>query len=737
MLESVLYPPPDIARNPPPSRLIARIASRHSPLATQSQPTPPSAKHRRTYLLWILGLWFAIFFASLITPPLLDDSDATHAQAAQSMLQTGDWVTLHVDGVRYLEKAPLPYWIAAVSLRVFGGDAFAIHLPQALTVLALALLGFVWSRRAFDERAGLYTAVFFLTSVGVFLFTRILIPDALLSLLLALSLYALLRALEPPAIAGAPQPALSLSKGLDSETWVRGMSALNPYLMWTFLALAVLAKGLVALVFFFGTAAIFLPLSGELHHWRRLRPFTGILLLLAVAAPWHILAGLRNTGGADGHGFFWFYFVNEHLLRFLGHRIPRDYNKLPTALYWSLHLVWLFPWSLFAPTAILTAWRCRRELLHKEDASSRPESTAGGQSRHPERSLSQHHRERRSRRTPVFRDVRPATAFSRNTVLLLVVFSALVLVFFSLSTNQEYYTFPVYLPLLILLAAALTHTDDNMGGPSMSSLIAHGWSSQDAALRRTLTFSFAAFTLLGVASALALGYGLWTSRHLPFNPDIGSLLAHRGIGDYTLSMSHFFDLTGPSFAALRLPSLLAALAFALCPVIAWTLYSRRSVIAALMTVALTSAVFLIAAHLAFMRFAPILSSQNFADRILRLEQQHAITPDTQVLLFGDQSYGSSIPFYLDRRVFLVDGRSTSMLFGSTFPDVPPVFLTPQQLLEDWGHGPSKILFVPAERRADIDHLLGPHLIVLAETSGKALLTDRPLELATQTLKTRN
>ena len=205
MLESVLYPPPDIARNPPPSRLIARIASRHSPLATQSQPTPPSAKHRRTYLLWILGLWFAIFFASLITPPLLDDADATHAQAAQSMLQTGDWVTLHVDGVRYLEKAPLPYWIAAVSLRVFGGDAFAIHLPQALTVLALALLGFVWSRRAFDERAGLYTAVFFLTSVGVFLFTRILIPDALLSLLLALSLYALLRALEPPAIAGAPR----------------------------------------------------------------------------------------------------------------------------------------------------------------------------------------------------------------------------------------------------------------------------------------------------------------------------------------------------------------------------------------------------------------------------------------------------------------------------------------------------------------------------------------------------
>jgi hypothetical protein len=587
------------------------------------------------------------------------------------MLQTADWVTLHVNGVRYLEKAPLPYWMAAVSLGVFGRSSFAIHLPLALTVLALALLGFVWSRRAFGQRAALYTAIFLLTSAGVFLFTRIFIPDALLSLLLALSLYCLLRALEPTTSAGAPR--------LDSETWVRRTPSIYAYLMWAALALAILSKGLVALVFFFGTAAVFLPLAGELRHWRRLRPFTGVLLLLAIAAPWHILAGLRNTGGAEGHGFFWFYFVNEHLLRFLGRRIPRDYNKLPTALYWSLHLVWLFPWSLFAPAAILTAWRRRRQMLT-----------------HP-------------------------ITFSRGTILLLVIFSALVLVFFSLSTNQEYYTFPVYLPLLILLAAALSRAERTLNpGP---------W-ALDPTLDRLILAAYITFTLLGLAIALALGYGLWTSRHLPFNPDIGSLLAHRGIGDYTLSMSHFFDLTGPSFAALRLPALIAALAFALGPALAWTLYHRRRLNAALMTVAITNATFLLAAHLAFTRFAPILSSQNFAARILTLEQQHEIAPDTQVLLFGDQSFGSSIPFYLNRRVFLVDGRSTSMLFGSTFPDMPPVFLSTQQLLAEWGHGPRKILFVPAERRADADRLLGPQ-IILAETSGKLLLTDRPLPPSSQ------
>jgi 4-amino-4-deoxy-L-arabinose transferase-like glycosyltransferase len=701
MLETVLVTPPALAPRlePTPRRVV--------PPQRLYRALPPA-------LLWIGTLWLALFFASLWTPPLLDDADATHAQAAQSMLQSGDWVTLHVDGVRYLEKPPLPYWIAAVSLRVFGRNAFAVHLPLALTVLAVALLGFAWSRRAFGDGAGFYTAIFLLTSAGVFLFTRIFIPDALLSLLLALSLYCLLRALDPRTIAdeGAPR--------LDSETWVRRMSALYAYALWTTLALAVLAKGLVALVFVFGTAAIFLPLSGELRNWRRLRPFTGILLLLAIAAPWHILAGLRNPGGAGGHGFFWFYFINEHLLRFLGQRIPRDYNKLPTALYWSLHLVWLFPWSLFAPAAIAGAWRRRHELVSPitQSPSSRPEA----------RFL------RRSGETPVFRDVEPATAFTRNTILLLAIFSALVMFFFSLSTNQEYYTFPVYLPLLMLLAAALTHTGEHLGAPSMSSSIAHRW-GDDA---RALTASFALFATLGLAASLALAFGLWTSRHLAFNPDIGALLARRGVGDYTLSMSHFFDLTGPSFAALRLPAVIAALAFALGPAIAFALHTRRRTHAALLTVALTSATFLVAAHLALARFAPMLSSQDFAARILTLEQQHVIEPETQILLFGDQSFGSSIPFYLDRRVTLVDGRTTSMLFGSNFPDAPPVFLTSQQLLAQWGHGPRKILFVPAERRADADRLL-PHAIVLAETSGKALLTDRPLnsQLTNSKLKTEH
>jgi hypothetical protein len=97
------------------------------------------------------------------------------------------------------------------------------------------------------------------------------------------------------------------------------------------------------------------------------------------------------------------------------------------------------------------------------------------------------------------------------------------------------------------------------------------------------------------------------------------------------------------------------------------------------------------------------------------------------MLYGDQAYGSSIPFYLGRDVSLVEGRSTSMLFGSTFPDAPHIFLTDADLLAGWGNGERKLLFIPLEKRDVVDKILGPRQVLLEETSGKALITDRPLD----------
>jgi 4-amino-4-deoxy-L-arabinose transferase-like glycosyltransferase len=764
-----------------------------------STPRPSTA------LLVLSSLWLIIFFASLFRPPLLDDADATHASAARHMALTGDLVTLRVDGIRYLEKAPLPYWLVALSFRLFGFNTFAAHLPQALGVLLLTLLGYRWAERAFSTRAAFYTGLATLTSAGVFLFTRYLIPEVLLSLFLCTALYSFLQAMQEAPLhkersvilSGAKDPRISPEEArisphnpgaphLDSEMWAFARSAnrtpfprnksvilseggafaaevegpavavarslrdkqhFSPatyaYTMWTALALAVLTKGLVALVFFFGAATLYLALTNDHKQWRQLKPLTGTLLFLAIAAPWHILAGLRNTGGMNGHGFFWFYFVNEHFLRFLGRRYPMDYNKLPSYLYWTLHLVWLFPWALFCgvlfrqaavsfsrfnqtnplvnrisywqPFAVVAVGIFFRDTIHIPYFFTVFVILLA---------FLVYELRQRQLNSPYGTPLLLTFSFSQRTTLLLSIFATLVLVFFSLSTNQEYYTFPAYLPLLILIAAALTRAENTYSDADSDS--DSDSDSKAKSYRRWITFAHATFTILGIAIALTLAYGLWTSRHIAFVPDIGDLLAHRNVSNYTLSMASLFDLTGPSFAALRLPATLAALAFAFGPAAAWLLRSRRRHLAATSAIALTSAAFLIAAHIAFARFAPMLSSKDFAETIQQLEASQSISPQNEVLLYGDQAYGSSIPFYLGRDVSLVDGRSTSMLFGSTFPDAPPIFLTPRDLRKLWGKGERKILFVPIDKRDEADRLLGKHKFLLKESSGKALYTDRPL-----------
>lgn len=598
----------------------------------------------------LLLVFAAVHFAALFAPPLLDDADATHAVAAQYMARSGDWVTLKVDGIRYLEKPPLPYWLAAADYHLFGFNVFATHLPLSLGVLGLAFLAWAWGRRAYGDRAAFYAALGILTSVGVFLFTRIFIPEVLLTLLLAFAFYNFLI-------------------GLEDEKPSRF------YLTWAALGLAMLAKGLVSPVFFFLAAVPYLWFTGDWRRWREFRLASGLLLFLVIAAPWHILAGLRNPGAGhpvgnipamgNVHGFFYFYFINEHVLRFLGKRYPVDYNKLPFLLYWSLHLVWLFPWSIYLPVVLRRAWVARTRW---DFASAR------------------------------------SALFRVRTNLLLTIYAAVILLFFSLSTNQEYYTFPVYFPLLLLTAGALAGEEGE---------ISSKW----------LNAGQAVLVAVGAVAAIALGYGLWSSRGLPSSSDIGALLAHRDVAGYTLSMAHLFDLTGPSFAALRLPAGLAAVGLLLGPITAWVLRRQRHHFEATVSVAFTSAVFLIAAHIALVRFEPMLSSRAMAGTINHIAPRGT---DATLILYGDVADGSSLLFYTQRQALLVNGRLSSVLWGSNYPDAPRVLISDQDLLALWGAGARRFLFVPGDARAHVESLLGKRAYLLQELSDKALFTDRPL-----------
>src|SRR5258708_14465413 len=140
-------------------------------------------------LVVIFILWLAIFVPGLPQPSLFDDADGAHAEAGREMLTLHDWVTLHENGIRYLEKAPLPYWAMAISFKLFGITEWTARLPQALGVLALAFVLLRMGGAFLSADAGFWAAVVSVTSFGPYLFTRILIPDLMVGLWLALGLY--------------------------------------------------------------------------------------------------------------------------------------------------------------------------------------------------------------------------------------------------------------------------------------------------------------------------------------------------------------------------------------------------------------------------------------------------------------------------------------------------------------------------------------------------------------------
>src|SRR5437660_513586 len=99
---------------------------------TSTNPVHPIPPATPASLLILIFLWLTIYAAGMFTPPLLDDVDTIHAEAAREMLLRNDWVTLYTNGLRYLEKAPLMYWSLAASYRVFGISDWSTRLPLML-----------------------------------------------------------------------------------------------------------------------------------------------------------------------------------------------------------------------------------------------------------------------------------------------------------------------------------------------------------------------------------------------------------------------------------------------------------------------------------------------------------------------------------------------------------------------------------------------------------------------------
>ena len=562
----------------------------------------------------------------------MDDVDAVQGQIARNMVESGDWVTARLDGVAYLEKAPLIYWAIAVAYKIFGVSDVVARIPIALSAMALAWVTAAFGVWAFGRRAGFYAGLCISTCIGLFLFTRILIPDVTITATMALSMWAFLRALD------------------EEERHPRRWA----FLLAASIAISLLLKSLIGAVFPLGAGIVYLAFTRQLlrrETWQRLHPVSGLGVILLIAAPWHILATLLNppyfdftfrSAPGEYHGFLWFFFMNEQVLRFLNLRFPRDYNTVPRVYFWLLHFVWLFPWSVYLPAVAKLSYK--------------PVDRAG------------------------------------RTRLLALCWTGFILVFFTFSTTQEYYSMPSYPALALLLGCAMAENDV--------------W------VRRGTRVLAAVLACAAVACFVLL----FLVRNGPTPGDISAALSQNP-GAYTLSLGHMGDLTIPSFAYLRFPLLVAGVAFAIGAAGTLRANGQRAYLAT----ALMAVLFLHAARLALVVFDPYMSSRPLADALLR-------SPVGKLMVDHHYYTFSSIFFYTNEKALLVNGRTNNLIYGSYAPGAPDIFIDDSQWRNLWLGEQRYYIIADGGEKPRFEKLAGPgHVTLVAASGGKILLTNQSIQ----------
>ena len=598
------------------------------------RPTRQDYSRPASALLIIVLLWGAIYVAGMFQPGLLDDADSVHAEAAREMVQRHDWVTLHINGLRYLEKAPLLYWSVATSYLTFGISDWSTRLPLLLGVLAMFLATYALGRRAFGNRGGLFSAMVLGTSLGPYLFTRFLIPDTLVGLWLTVTFYFFVRSLEeePPS---------------RFTCW--GLAVAS--------ALNVLTKGLIGLVFPALVILLFLGLTANLRHLLRLRLLSSTIIFLAISAPWHVLAALRNPTQGNVRGFLWFYFVNEHFLRYLNKRVPRDYDTVPLLIFWGLLVLWLLPWSVFLPQSL--------------------------------------------KQVPLrWRQLRARLDISQKANLVFFLWAAVILVFFSFSTRQEYYSIPALPGMALLVGGWLSRETD---------------SAENSRERRAGRVS--ALVLLGIGMVAFAGGMFFLAVSKPPAPGVELAdLLKKNPQDYALSFGHFFDLTPPALGAFRPPLAGFAVAFLLGSTMNWIFRRRGDSGKGNVTLTLMMLLLLTCVHSALVTFSPILSSKDLAV-VLKREYR----PGDIVVVDGEYEDGSTLNYYAQVPLRILHEPSANLWYGSQFPDAPHVFETEASFLALW-NSPTRVFLWTDQQEPK--ELAGAKAYVVARSGGKSLLANR-------------
>ena len=271
----------------------------------------------------IAALGAALFGFHLGSYGLWEPDEARYAEIAREMLALRDFLVPHLNYVPYVEKPPLLYWITALSFRIFGLSEFAARLAPALAAMLGLLATWLFASMVFGRRCGIAAGAILATTPLYVVMAQVLNTDMLLTAMLTVAFFAL------------------FLHWRDGGQWC--------WLAYVAIALALLTKGPIGIVLPALVSLVFLWLERDLRGaLRRFQVVAGLALIIAIAAPWFIYMTLTVPG------FFDFYFIGEHLRRFL----QRGYShNEPIYFYLPVIAAGLLPWSAMA---LFLDWRALR-----------------------------------------------------------------------------------------------------------------------------------------------------------------------------------------------------------------------------------------------------------------------------------------------------------------------------------------------------------------------------------------
>jgi len=291
-------------------------------------PNDHDPRAPQTGRFWLAFAVFAlVWFSGLEFRGLFMPDEGRYASIAREMLDSGDWITPRLNGLKYFEKPPLQYWATAGAFALFGVDEWSARLWPALTgFLGILFTAFAGSRlvpRAFWPPAVLVVA----GSWGYFLGGQFLTLDMSLTFFLTAAILSFLLGRREGVSASA------------ERGWVM--------LAWAAAGCAVLSKGVVGVVLPSLALLAYVALERDWSLLRRLHWVPGLCVIGAIVLPWFVLVQLRNPE------FLRFFFIHEHFERFL---LPQHHRPGPWWYFVPVLLIGLMPWTPSVLAVFTRAW---------------------------------------------------------------------------------------------------------------------------------------------------------------------------------------------------------------------------------------------------------------------------------------------------------------------------------------------------------------------------------------------